>query len=75
MNQAIILNDDYSFNHKEQNWQCTGMLSGENLLITIKSSVLPNNLTQDIKFDWECVIEDWLADNEPEDNKVIISVD
>jgi len=70
MNQAIILNDDYTFNHKAQYWQCTGMLSGEKLNIIIMSSVQPNELTQSIKFDWECVIEDWLVDNEPEGNQI-----
>lgn len=75
MNQAIILNDDYLFNYKEQCWQCTGMLSGEKLLIVIKSSVLPNELTQDTKFDWECVIEDWLVVHEPKGNQIEVSVD
>lgn len=75
MNQAIILNDDYLFNYKEQCWQCTGMFGGEKLLIVINSSVLPNELTQDIKFDWECIIEDWLVAHEPEGNQIEVSVD
>ena len=72
MNQAIILNDDYLFNHNKQYWECTGMIGGEKLLIIIKNSVLPNELTQDIKFDWECVIEDWLVVHEPEGNQIEI---
>jgi len=48
------------------------MIGGEKLLIIIKSSVLPNELTQDIKFDWECVIEDWLVVHEPEGNQIEI---
>lgn len=75
MNQAIILNDDYTFNHIEELWYCTGMLSGEKVQIILNSSVLPSELTQDIKFDWECVIEDWLADNEPEGNQIEILIE
>ena len=65
MNQAIIINDDHEYNNKEQCWQFTGILSGEKILIKIFCEVLPSQLSQEHKFDWECDVEDWLETNEP----------
>ncbi|WP_426359248.1 hypothetical protein ACPUVO_03095 [Pseudocolwellia sp. HL-MZ19] len=65
MNQAIIINDDHEYHHENKYWQCTAMLSGEKIIIKIASEILPEQLTQDNKFDWECEIEDWLESNEP----------
>ncbi|XPF93069.1 hypothetical protein ACM9HF_13665 [Colwellia sp. RE-S-Sl-9] len=74
MNQAIIINDDYEFNHNKQHWQCTAMLSGEKVVIIINSRVSSNELTQAIKFDWEYEIEEWLEENEPNNNTVEITI-
>ncbi|WP_077339610.1 hypothetical protein [Pseudocolwellia agarivorans] len=74
MNQAIIINDDYEFNHNKQYWQCSAMLSGEKVIIIINSSVSSNELTQAIKFDWEYVIEEWFEENEPNNNTVEITI-
>jgi hypothetical protein len=74
MNQAVIINDDYEFNHDKNYWQCTAMLSGEKITITINSSVSHDELTQDIKFDWEYIIEEWLEENEPSNNTVEIFI-
>lgn len=74
MNQAIIINDDYQFNHQKNYWQCTAMLSGERIAIKIISNILPEQLTQEHKFDWECEIEDWLEANEPMNNEIVLKL-
>jgi len=74
MNQAIIINDDYTFDAQDKYWQCSAMLSGEKVIIKIQSDILPEQLSQDIKFDWECEIEDWLESNEPMNNVIELNL-
>jgi len=64
MNQALIINDDYVFNYNKNYWQCTAIISGEKRTIIIYSNILPNQLTQAVKFDWEYLIEEQLEDQE-----------
>lgn len=68
MNQSFIINDDYSFDKNSIRWICSAMLAGSKVTICIESNVSENELTQDIKFDWECIIEEWLDENEPDIN-------
>lgn len=72
MNQAILFNDDLTYSDTKQCWQCSGILSGEKVTVFIYSEIIPSQLTQTIKFDWEIMIEDWLEDNEPDDKNHII---
>lgn len=72
MNQAFIINDDYLFDKSKGIWCCTAMLSGNKITIYIQSNVAEKELSQDIKFDWECVLEEWLELNEPDNNDQIL---
>lgn len=74
MNQAIIINDDHEYHYENKYWQCTAMLSGEKIIIKIVSEILPEQLNQDHKFDWECEIEDWLELNEPINNIIELNL-
>lgn len=74
MNQSLIINDDLTYISEEHCWQCTLMLSGEKITIIIKSDISPENMTQDIKFDWEALIEDWFDDHEPTNSQVEITI-
>lgn len=71
MNQVFILNDDIIYNKVEKVWQCSGLLGGHLLKVTIQSILKPNQLTQSIKFDWETEIEKWLEKNEIDENNTI----
>jgi len=72
MNQAILLNDDLTFDG--QDWQLTGLYSGQLLNIRIKTT--QQTYSESLKFDIEIAIEDWLEDNEPESSsEIVISLD
>jgi hypothetical protein len=64
MNQQIIFNDDISFDNSEKGWVFTGLLSGERISILIKCKKR-DELTDELKFNLEEIIEEWLEDNEP----------
>ena len=69
MNQAILLNDDYIYNTSKKAWKFTGLIGGQ--LITIHISTDKSILTAETKFTFEDMVEDYLADNEPdEDNNI-----
>ncbi|GLX80550.1 hypothetical protein [Thalassotalea eurytherma] len=67
MNQAILLNDDLSYDGKY--WRLSGLLSGQriDIVVTTKQSAYSDAL----KFDIEMAVEDWLEDNEPDNNSII----
>lgn len=72
MNQAILLNDDLTFDG--QDWQLTGLYSGQLLNIRIKTT--QQTYSESLKFDIEIAIEDWLEDNEPESSsEIVITLD
>lgn len=71
MNQAILFNDDLSLVEPGV-WQLSGFYQGELLTFQIHSTV--TKITDDIKFDWEADIEDWLDANEPEQSPVVITL-
>jgi hypothetical protein len=72
MNQALILNDDLSFDNKLQAWRVSGMLSGQLIHFYISQDKLAPaiEINQTIKFDIEQMIEDWLDDNEIDETNV-----
>jgi len=75
MNQSFIINDDYQFDKQSGCWCCTAMLAGNRITIFIKSDINEKQLTQNVKFDWECIVEDWLEENEPNTkNEIIIEL-
>lgn len=67
MNQAILLNDDLSYDGKY--WRLSGLLSGQriDIVVTTKQSAYSDAL----KFDIEMAVEDWLEDNEPDNSSII----
>jgi len=67
MNQQILFNDDIAFDENQQAWNFTGLLAGERITITIKTeSTL--KLTDELRFNFEDQVEEWLEDNEPPEN-------
>jgi len=74
MNQQILFNDDMTFDNNSQTYMFTGLLSGERVTISIKTAH-PLPLTDTLKFDLECQVEEWLEDNEPPENGEITLFD
>ncbi|NQZ88592.1 MAG: hypothetical protein HRT54_13555 [Colwellia sp.] len=70
MNQQIIFNDDMSFDYEKRECVFTGLVSGERITIFIKAKDIIE-LTNAVKFDFECQVEEWLEDNEPPTNRKI----
>lgn len=71
MNQEVIINDDHVYDKVQNVWRCSAMLSGNKVDVFIYSNIKEGYLTQDIKFDWEYSIEEWLEKNEPDKNNQI----
>ena len=69
MNQAILFNDDHTYLAVKNRWRFTGLMSGN--LISIYIAHPKSSITQEDKFVWEEDVEEWLADNEPDDNNEI----
>lgn len=67
MNQAILLNDDLSYDGKY--WRLSGLLSGQRIDIVVTTKQLA--YSDALKFDIEMAVEDWLEDNEPDDSSII----
>jgi len=70
MNQQIIFNDDMSFDYEKRECVFTGLVSGEHVTIFIKAKDIIE-LTNAVKFDFECQVEEWLEDNELPTNRKI----
>lgn len=64
MNQQMIFNDDICFDDNLQGWVFTGLLAGERINILIKSTKHAE-LNNELKFDLEETVEEWLENNEP----------
>ena len=67
MNQQILFNDDIIFNSERQTWSFTGLLGGERINILIQDKAC-HPLSNELKFDLEEQVEEWLEDNEPSMN-------
>lgn len=74
MNQAILFNDDLTFDKQNDAYRFTGLLAGEGITIYFHSMQLKNLNEVDncTKFDLEEVVELWLEKNEPEGNVIHI---
>tara|TARA_B110000238_G_C15909170_1_gene345486 strand:- start:412 stop:645 length:234 start_codon:yes stop_codon:yes gene_type:complete len=70
MNQAILFNDDFSFDDKENAWCLTAQLSGQAIKIYFHSTQLKQLVMIDsaTKFDLEELTEQWIEKNEIEGN-------
>lgn len=70
MNQAILINDDLTYDTGCSAWHCTAFIKGELVSIYIEDKKLSadTELTDQLKFDLEIQIEDWFADNDVDDN-------
>jgi hypothetical protein len=68
VNQAILFNDDLTFDKSQDAWRFTAILSGELVTIYFHSMQLKQREKIDscTKFDLEEGVELWLEKNEPE---------
>lgn len=77
MNQAILFNDDLSFDEERHAWVFSGLLEGNLLKIIIDekyhSRISP--IEDSIRFDWESKVEDWLKHYEPVGNEILLNLD
>jgi len=76
MNQAILFNDDFSFDDKEDAWYLTAQLSGQAVMIYFHSKQLMqlSMIDNDTKFDLEEITELWLEKNEINGNIIHIKL-
>ncbi len=76
MNQAIIFNNDVHFNDKREAWCFSLQRNGELLFVFIPQKYFPKTqlLSEEILFDWENGVEEWLEENEPNDNQEVLFI-
>lgn len=77
MNQAILFNDDLTFDQQQNAWRITALLSGRVVCIYFHWSKLNTfkEVGDDIRFDLEDKVELWLEDNEPEGEEIHLNID
>ena len=73
MNQSVLFNDDIHFNEGYNAWSFTGFLNGERIVVIISSETLTKEaqISDDVRFDWEEAVENWLNDDEPDEKGLI----
>lgn len=69
MNQAILFNDDHTYLTKKQCWRFTGLMSGSLVVIFITTPYV--ELSQELKFTWEELVEEYLEEQEPNNQNEI----
>mgnify|MGYP006085924743 CR=1 FL=1 len=76
MNQAILFNDDLTFNHQEHTWCLTAQLSGQVITVYFHSLALKQLTVIDnsTKFDLEDSVELWLEKHELEGDTIHIEM-
>jgi len=76
MNQAILFNDDLTFDVKQDAWRITAQMSGQRLTIYFHSMQLKQlgEIDSCTKFDLEEIVELWLEKNELEGNVIHIQM-
>lgn len=76
MNQAILFNDDLTFDEKEDAWRFTALLSGQTVTIYFHSLQLKllGEIDTCTKFDLEELVELWLEKHEPEGSVIHIQM-
>jgi hypothetical protein len=75
MNQAILFNDDLTFDKEQDAWCFTALISGQGVTVYCHSLELKGleKIDTCTKFDLEEIVELWLEENEPEGNIIHIS--
>ncbi|MGJ8694369.1 MAG: hypothetical protein ACSHW0_18015 [Thalassotalea sp.] len=73
MNQALLLNNDLTFDQTNAWWTITGFYQSQDIVVYIKEAKLARTtvITAAVIFDIEADIEDWLEVNEPDENNNI----
>ncbi|MCW8865452.1 MAG: hypothetical protein OQK09_13525 [Colwellia sp.] len=76
MNQAILFNDDLTFDVQQDAWCFTAILSGELFTIYFHSMQLKQlqQIDSCTKLDLEEIVELWLEKNEPEGGVIRINM-
>ena len=76
MNQAILFNDDLTFNNEQEAWCFTALVSGQSVTVYFHSIQLKQMKEIDTctKFDLEEIVELWLEKNEPEGSTIHIQM-
>lgn len=76
MNQALIFNDDISFDQQQDAWRFTAILSGQRITIYFHSMQLKQlgSIDSYTKYDLEEVVERWLEKNEPDGGSIHINM-
>jgi len=76
MNQAILFNDDLTFDKEQGAWCFTSLLSGQIITVYFHSAQLKllGEIDTCTKFDLEEIVELWLEKNEPEGSSIHIQM-
>lgn len=76
MNQAILFNDDLSFDKKHDAWCFTALISAQAITVYVHSTQLKRleEIDSCTKFDLEELVELWLEKNEPEGSTIHIQM-
>lgn len=76
MNQAILFNDDLTFDQKYKCWRLSGVVSGQLVTIFYQSMSLSrlDKIDNCTKYDLEEVAELWLEKNELEGSEIHIKM-
>ncbi len=76
MNQAILFNDDLTFDQQEDAWRFTALLSGQTITVFFHSMQLKqlDQIDNCTRFDLEEIVELWLEKNEPEGSVIHIQM-
>ncbi|MBU2870998.1 hypothetical protein [Colwellia sp. E2M01] len=76
MNQAILFNDDLTFDSEQDAWCFTALLSGQAITVYFHSIELKqlHEISSCTKFDLEEIVELWLEKNEPEGDTIHIEM-
>jgi len=76
VNQAILFNDDLTFDKQQDAWCFTVLLSGQVITVYFHSMQLKqlSEIDTCTKFDLEEIVELWLEKNEPEGNTIHIEM-
>ena len=76
MNQALLFNNDLTFDKQHDAWRFTGLFSGQFITIYFHSMQLKQlgRIDNCTRFDLEEVVELWLEKNEPEGDTIHINM-
>jgi len=79
MNQAVLFNDDLTFDEQQDAWRLTALTSGQSIIIYFHAIQLEQRrklkeIDSSTKFDLEEIAELWLEKNEPEGNVIHIGM-